>query len=236
MKSPPSSAGDLDALAARRARRRLDDKSRRARQLSRLRLVFLVFAGLALAALLVDLRGFSRRAAARAPAAHAPRPGNAADVLAGLDDPRYEDPRGYFSFVPPRGWIRPAQPPAGFYDVVFQGPYDMDLAIQVVATNQTFEQLVDKLRLVERRLSADTHMDFAYVGPYRAVKRSARLFRSRVLLLDFLTGDLAHHVQFSTPPELYDEFEPVFLRLMQTYRPGRILAAPTAPEVPPVAP
>ena len=44
-----------------------------------------------------------------------------------------------------------------------------------------------------------------------------------MLLLDFVTGDLAHHVQFSVPPELYDEYEPVFLRLMQTYEPGRIL-------------
>ena len=79
-------------------------------------------------------------------------------------------------------------------------------------------------------------MGFAYVGPHRAVKRSAQLFRNRVLLLDFLTGDLAHHVQFSMPPELYDEYEPVFLRLMETYAPGRILAAPAAPEAPPVAP
>ncbi len=68
-------------------------------------------------------------------------------------------------------------------------------------------------------------MEFAYVGPHRAIKRSARLFKSKVLLLDFLTGDLAHHVQFSMPPA-HEEYEPVFLRLMQTYEPGRILPAP----------
>ena len=202
---------------------------------SRLRFALLVFAALALVALLADLRNLGRAPAARPRAASGPRPGNAADVLAGLNDPRYEDPRGYFSFVPPRHWVRPAQA-TGFYDVVFQGPYGMDLSIQVVATNQTFDQLVAKLRQVERNLAADTHMGFAYVGPHRAVKRSAQLFRNRVLLLDFLTGDLAHHVQFSMPPELYDEYEPVFLRLMETYAPGRILAAPAAPEAPPVAP
>lgn len=233
MKLPPSSAGGADALAARRAQRRLEEKARRARRQGRLRVAVLIFAGLALAALLVDLRNFSRRAAARPAVVSGPRPGAAADVLAGLADPRYEDPRGYFSLVPPRHWVRLPKPPAGFYDVVFQGPYGMDLAIQVVATNQTFNQLVDKLRQVERNLAADTHMDFAYVGPHRAVKRSVRLFRSRVLMLDFLTGDLAHHVQFSTPPELYDEYEPIFLRLMETYRPGRILAAPDAPPAAP---
>ena len=42
------------------------------------------------------------------------------------------------------------------------------------------------------------------------------------------TGDLAHHVQFSVPPRLYDEYEPAFLRLMQTYEPGRLLPAPEA--------
>ena len=233
MKPPSSNAGEAEALAARRAQRRLDDKARRVQRQSRLRIVVLIFAGLALVALLVDLKNFGRRAAARPAVASGPRPGAAADILAGLDDPRYEDPRGYFSFVPPRGWNRPARPAAGFYDAVFQGPYGMDLAIQVVVTNQTFSQLVAKLRQVERNLAADTHLDFAYVGPHRAVKRSVRLFRSRVLLLDFLTGDLAHHVQFSAPPELYDAYEPVILRLLETYRPGRILAAP---DVPPAAP
>lgn len=202
---------------------------------SRLRVALLIFAALALVALLADLRNLGRGAAARPQAASGPRPGNAADVLAGLDDPRYEDPRGYFSVVPPRHWVRQART-TGFYDVVFQGPYGMDMAIQAVATNQTFDQLVAKLRQVERNLAADTHMGFAYVGPHRAVKRSAQLFRNRVLLLDFLTGDLAHHVQFSMPPELYDEYEPVFLRLMETYAPGQIMAAPAAPEAPPVAP
>lgn len=225
MKTPPLRAGDP---AERAARRRLADKARRVRGPSRWRIVLLVFAGVALVALMADLRNFARRAAARPGSVARARPGHAADVLAGLDDPRYEDPRGYFSLVPPRHWIRPAAPPAGFYDVVFQGPYGMDLAIQVVATNQTFNQLVDKLRQVERNLAADTHMDFAYVGPHRAVKRSVQLFRSRVLMLDFLTGDLAHHVQFSTPSELYDEYEPVFLRLMETYAPGTILRAPPA--------
>jgi hypothetical protein len=54
-----------------------------------------------------------------------------------------------------------------------------------------------------------------------------------VLLLDFITGDLSHHVQFSAPAHLYDEYEPIFLRLIQTYEPGQILPAPA---IPPPAP
>ena len=57
----------------------------------------------------------------------------------------------------------------GFYNAVFQGPYGMSLSIQVVATpGETFVDLIEKLRKIERNLSADTHMDFAYVGPHRA--------------------------------------------------------------------
>lgn len=223
----------LQAAAARVRQRAAQEKARQETLKNRFRWVVWVFAALLLLALMADLRHLSRRLGDRQRPAFPPRKGDVADIAAGLDGPRYADPSGRFSLVPPRNWVKLDQPPAGFYNVVFQGPYQMDLSIQVVATNGlTFEQLVRNLRQIERRLSADTHMDFAYVGPHRAVKRSVQLFRSRVLMLDFITGDLAHHVQFSVPPELYDRYEPVFLRLMQTYAPGRILPAADAPPAP----
>lgn len=232
MKPSLPSGEDMAAFAARRLHREQEEKKRRATVQNRFRLVLLALAALMLAALAADLRHLSGRAGDRSRGGGGPHRGDAADVAAGMDDPRYVDPSGLFSLVPPRHWARSETSGAGFYNAVFQGPYGMDLSIQVVATpGQTFDQLIDKLRKVERNLSADTHMDFAYVGPYRAVKRSAQLFRNRVLLLDFLTGDLSHHVQFSASPELYDQYEPLILRLMQTYEPGRLLPAedPAAP-------
>ena len=218
----PSDA-EFRKAAAARARRQ-------ARVRNRFHWVVWVFAAVLLIALLADLRSISRRLQGRRPGTVSPRQGDTADIAAGFGDPRYTDPAGRFSVVPPRHWVRAENLTNNFFDVVFQGPYRMDMSIQVVATNGlTFEKLVQELQQIERRLSADTHMDFAYVGPYRAVKRSVQLFRSRVLLLDFVTGDLAHHVQFSTPPELYDQYEPVFLRLMQTYAPGRLVPAAEAP-------
>jgi len=180
---------------------------------------------------MADLRHLARKFGGGARGKPGPRPGDAADVAGGMDGPRYEDTSGLFSLVPPRHWKRAENPAAGFFNVVFQGPYGMDMSILATpASGQTFERLIEILRRRERQLAADTHMDFAYVGPYRAVKRSAQLFRNRVLMLDFMTGDLAHHVQFGIPPHLYDEYEPVFLRLMQTYEPGRLLLP--APEPP----
>ena len=227
MKLDLPSAGDLAELAARRAQRRLAEKSRRAVRQSRLRIALLICAALALAALVADLRYFGRRAAARAPAVAGPRPGAAADILAGLDDPRYQDPGGLFSLVPPRHWVRVRPEPGSGFQTVFKGPHNMDMAIMVaVSNNATFDSLVADLRRIERQLSANMPMEITFIGPHRAIKRSAQLFKNKVLLIDFLTGNLAHHIQFSIPPELFDEYEPVFVQLLQTYEPGRIIRDP----------
>lgn len=233
MKPALPSGDDMAAFAARRLRREQEEKARRSTVQNRFRVILLVLAALLLVALVADLRRVSRGRGDRSIGRSASRRGDAADVAAGMDDPRYVDPAGLFSFVPPRNWVKVANPADGFYNAVFQGPYGMDLSIQVVATpGETFADLIEKLRKVERNLSADTHLDFAYVGPHRAAKRSVQLFRNRVLLLDFLTGDLSHHVQFSAPPELYDQYEPLILRLMQTYEPGRILPVSETPAAP----
>ena len=233
MKPSLPSGDDMAAFAARRQRREQEEKARRSTVQNRFRVVLLVLAALLLAALVADLRHVSQGIGARVRGKDAPRPGDAADLAAGMDGPRYVDSGGLFSFVPPRNWVKVANPADGFYNAVFQGPYGMDLSIQVVATpGETFADLIEKLRKIERNLSADTHLDFAYVGPHRAAKRSVQLFRNRVLLLDFLTGDLSHHVQFSAPPELYDQYEPLILRLMQTYEPGRILPVSEPPAAP----
>ena len=234
MASRPPTDDFLKAAAARQRLREEEEKRRQEKVKDHFRWVIWALAAFLLVALIADLHNLSRRLALRQRGHFSSRQGDAADIAGGLDGARYVDPAGLFSLVPPRHWVRVQKPGDHFFNVVFRGPYSMDMSIQVVATNGlTFEKLIRSLQQVERRLSADTHMDFAYVGPHRAVKRSVQLFRSRVLLLDFVTGDLAHHVQFSTPPELYDQYEPVFLRLMQTYAPGRIMPASDTSPPPP---
>ena len=223
----PSRRDSFATDAARAVRRQREANLRKDAARQRLRLVFMLFAAAALVALVMDARNMSRRLQTRTAQQPTPRKGDVADIEAGMHDARYVDPSGLFSLVPPRHWVKVKQPPGSFFNVVFQGPHGMDMSILVSVTNGiTFNALVDNLRQRERALAAETHLDFAYAGPHRAVKGTVQLFRSKLLLLDFLTGDLAHHVQFSTPPELFDEYEPVFLRLMQTYEPGRILRAP----------
>ena len=224
------SGDDLKIAESHLRRRREAEKARQEAVKNRMRWVVWALAAVLLVALMLDMRHLARRFSVGTRGKPGFGQGEAMDIARGMDGPRYEDPAGLFSLVPPRHWRRVENPANGFFNVVFQGPGDMDMSIQVLpAPGQTFDQLVEILRQRERQLAADTHMGFAYVGPYRAVKRSAQLFHNRVLMLDFMTGDLAHHVQFSIPPQLYDEYEPVFLRLMQTYEPGRLLPAPKSP-------
>ena len=229
---PPSNEF-MKAAAARATLRERAEQQRAEARRNRVRWIVWVVASLLLIALIADLRNISRHLAEFQNTGAVSRDGDATDIAGGLDGARYVDPGGMFSLVPPRHWVRVAKPANSFFNVVFQGPYGMDMSIQAVATNGvTFDKLVDTLRQVERSLAADTHIDFAYVGPYRAVKRSAQLFKTKLMMLDFVTGDLSHHIQFSVPPTLYDEYEPVFLRLMQTYEPGQILPAPSPPPNP----
>jgi hypothetical protein len=235
----PRSPSDefLQAAAARARIREKAEAGRQERRKNRFRWVFWGLALLLLGALISDMRNISRRLGHFQRTGTLARKGDAADLAGGLDGARYVDPSGLFSLVPPRNWVRMKKPAHSFFNVVFQGPNGMDMGIQVVATNGlTFDKLVEVLRQVERSLAADTHMDFAYVGSFRAVKRSVQLFKSKLLILDFVTGDLEHHVQFSVPSALYDEYEPVFLRLMQTYAPGQILPAQNAPVAPEPSP
>lgn len=215
-----------DYLQAAAARARLREREEHRRQEARKTLfkwALWVFGLLLVIGLLVDLRNITSRLDRFQRTGSEARRGDAADLLAGLDDPRYTHPSGWFSLVPPRHWTRLDSPADTHFNVVFQGPYGMDMSIQVVIRQLSFDDLARELRQVERRLAANTHMDFTFVGPHRAIKRSAQLHRSKLLMYDFVTGHLAHHVQFRMPSTLFDEYEPVFHRLMQTYEPGRLI-------------
>ena len=140
----------------RARRRQQEEQLRRDAVRSRFRLVFFVFAGLALVALVADTRSISRKLHERTASRTTARRGDAADIAAGLHDARYVDPAGLFSLVPPRNWVKVDKPLDGFFNVAFQGPYGMDMGIQVAVTNGlTFNGLIEKLQQRERALSAE---------------------------------------------------------------------------------
>lgn len=190
-----------------------------------------IFSLLFVVAMIVDLRQFTQRASELAITGSVHVKGDWEDILAGENNPRYISPSGRFSLVPPNGWRVAPKSARGYFDVLFLGPNGMELGIQTAVTNGlTQARLIQELRRRDEALNANSHMTFTTIGPHRVIQRSLQLFKSKVMFLDFVTGDLAHHIQFSAPSVLYDEYEPVMLRLLQTYQPGHALVPAAPPE------
>ena len=227
----PRKAKTLPASAVSRAeahalRRKRVEERLAARNRAILRYILLGLATLGLIALLADCQGIaSRLRAAQAPGG-VHTPGDAASIRASLATaPRYTDPKGRFSVAVPPHWRRLRPDPESIFDASFRGPYGLEMNIQCVVTNGlTFDKLVGRLRALERSMSADSHIAVLRLNDWKVAKRTLQLYQNKILLLDFVTGDLAHEIQFVIPPVLFDEYEPVFLDLVRdTYRPGQII-------------
>lgn len=210
--------------AARRRKRREARVAERNR--SRVIWIFTILAVVVLAAIIADTSGvLSRLRAAQTPGGIS-TPGDAASILATLSTaPRYRDPAGHFSVAVPPNWRVLRADPDSIFDAAFRGPYGLEMNIQCVATNGlTFEKLVGRLKTLEHSMAANSHIAVLKINDWKAAKRSLQLYKNKILMLDFVTGDLAHHLQFVIPPALYDEYEPVFIELVrQTYVPGTII-------------
>lgn len=217
------------AAAQRRAKRREEVEARvAAANRERVKWALLIIGLLVGMAMLADCRGMaSRLRAAAENGGGLAREGDAASILAGLeagDGKRYVDKGGKFSFAWPKGWRELKKDPESIFDASLRGPYDMEMHVECWVTNgMDYGKLVQRLREIDRNMAATSHIDAAKVGRVKAVKRSVQLYQNKILMLDFLTGNLEHHVQFVIPTAMYDEYEPVFLRLMQTYEAGQAI-------------
>jgi len=212
------------AASALRRKRREERVSERNR--SRLLWVFTVFAAVVLAAVIADSAGVVARLRAAQTPGGISVPGDAASILATLSTaPRYHDPSGHFSVAVPPNWRALRPDPESIFDASFRGPYGLEMNIQCVVTNGlTFPDLLARLKKLERSMAANSHIAVMKINDWKTAKRSLQLYKNKILLLDFTTGDLAHHIQFVIPPALYDEYEPVFVELVRrTYRPGTII-------------
>ena len=215
------------AAAQRRAKRREEVEARvAAANRERIKWVLLIVGLLVGVAMLADCRGMaSRLREAAKNGGGVARAGDAASILAGLetvDGKRYVDRGGKFSFAWPTGWRELKKDPGSIFDASLRGPYDMEMHVECWVTNgMDYGKLVQRLREIDRNMAANSHIDAAKVGRVKAVKRSVQLYQNKILMLDFLTGNLEHHVQFVIPTAMYDEYEPVFLKLMQTYEAGQ---------------
>lgn len=229
-------ASEFDKIMARADRERRRRERREERQAERkrgvLRIVIIVLAALMLVALVADLRRLEGDVQTVRKKGSLPRQGDAASLAAALDaygpgSPRTEVPTGRASWMTPPGWRALRPDPETSFETVLRGPYGIEMAVETYVTNRpTFNGLVDKIRQLEASWAGNFHIDVRLLGKNRAVKRSVQLYKNRILIYDFTTGDIGHHIQFAIPTALYDEYEDVLTRLVaETYEEGRIIAS-----------
>jgi hypothetical protein len=232
----PTEFDKIMARAERETRRRMRREERQASHTrSVLRIVIIILAVLLLIALVADMRHLTRDSESFRRTGTVHKAGDAADIVRALDayaapdaaapSPRTAVSSGRASWMTPPSWRLLRQDPDSSFEVVLRGPDGVEMAVETYVTNRpTFNSLLEKIREIERSWAGNFHIDVALLGPNRAIKRSVQLYHNRILMFDFATGDIGHHIQFSIPTPLYETYEPVCTRLIaETYLPGQII-------------
>jgi len=138
-----------------------------------------------------------------------------------LADKRYNDPKGYFTVVPPAGWRIQEYPDEVRGKVAFLAPdRNVDLRVLVNAVDfSTIDELLEFCRSAERRLGVTMKIErFDFYGR-QAVRRSFEIRGQRFLYVDFLIGEVDHNLAYGAPPSKYDLYLPLVLKSMETYEP-----------------
>ena len=143
------------------------------------------------------------------------------NVVLNMDVARYRHPDGLFSVSAPAGWTVTTRPDSAPYDVVFFGPNQTDMSIMATPVEyNTLPELEREVTESERKANiAPSRESFFYKGT-PAMKRKAKLGHTTVMAIDFVRSNVAHHIMFGTPPEYFDQYEPIFMDLFDTYEPG----------------
>ena len=183
-----------------------------------LRIGFLVFGLLLVAALMADISGFKHKKVFQPPDVST----ELQNIVLNLDGPRFADPGGLFSVVIPAGWKVSKPPECDPYNVVLMGSHSADISIMArrVPYN-TLPELFSEIEKREKQFGLATKVDTIRFLGRPAVKRSGRLNRVRIFAVDFVENYVAHHIMCAVSPEYYDRYEPVLMEILGTYEPGK---------------
>ena len=118
----------------------------------------------------------------------------------------YVDPKGFFSVIPPEGWRIQEYPDDPRGKVSFQLSTSTSLSILTNGVDySTFAELQDELREATRRAGLEADFEVVDFHGVQAVEREFTIQGSRVLMLDFLDGSVAHNLMYTAPSGRYDD-------------------------------
>jgi hypothetical protein len=179
------------------------------------KLVLLAFALLVTVAIVADMHRLRSRLPEEIPSV----PAELQNILLGLGGPRYVDPKGLFSVVQPAGWRAATPPESDSYNVAFYGPNGADMSIMATPVDyDDLPSLFKDIEKSERQTSIRTEHNAIRFQGRAAVRRTCKLHHVRVLAIDFVENRVAHHILCTTPPELFEQYEPVLMEVINTYQ------------------
>ena len=178
----------------------------------------LVVGALAVVAFIVDLSRVQRPNAMAGPTVNE----ELQDVLLGMGGPRFADSNGLFSVVAPASWRITTPPLSDFYNVIFKSPNGADISIMVTPVQyDDLPSLFKDIEANERESGIRTEVATIRLKERPAIRRTCKLFNSRVLAIDFAAHRMSHHILCTAPTALYDKYKPVFMEIINTYEPGQ---------------
>jgi hypothetical protein len=138
---------------------------------------------------------------------------------------RYSDARRAYSIAWPEGWKRVTGSEVQPFDVVFNGPNLMSLSIQVTEVpHETIDDLVGRLRNIEKAQGVHTHMEVGDFHGHPAVWRTARLTRMAMRTLDVLAGGREYHLQAYVPSDIFDTYLPAVNAMLESFMPSQAVS------------
>lgn len=180
-----------------------------------LRLILFGLGLLIVVAVAVDL---GRKGGVAPAVARRPVEDPAARVL-GLNDRTYKDPAGRFEITVPAPWAVRDGADADPYTARFIGPGGMDLCVRLTPMDHDRLDLLEKeIRGIEFDRGLDTHIQPRFFNGRPVIERSLKLFAQELIMLDFMSGTTAHHIQAAAPRGTFERDSKLLWDILATYR------------------
>ena len=144
-----------------------------------------------------------------------------AEMQDGLSRKRYADRNLFFTIVPPANWRIEKYPEEKRGKAAFIAT-EKQVELRVLAAVVDFdsiEGLISGAKNIEKNIGMDTHITEVSFYGRPAIKRSFESNGVRLLVYDFLLGNVHHNIQFGAPSSVFSKHHSLAVRSMETYDP-----------------
>jgi hypothetical protein len=135
-----------------------------------------------------------------------------------LSRTRYVDPKGYFKITPPRGWRIQEYPQDPRGKVAFIRGKNIDLRVLARAADfDGIEGLLEFVKDNQKQFGVNMNIQKVKLLGKAAVKRNFTFKGFKILLIDFMEGNIKHNLQYMAKPSIYDKYLAIVMESINTY-------------------